>query len=190
MIGIYKITNIVNGKFYIGQTVNLSRRWSKHKYHLKRKTHHSVHLQNAWHEYGKDAFKFEILEEVNDANKLDELEQKYLDELKPWDREIGYNNAKFVEGPTKGRKLSEEHKRKIGDKSRGHITSEETKLKIGSAQLGKKNHRWGISPTEEAKQQQRDALLGTHQSEEHLRKRVESFRKTILKRKISKEKII
>ena len=58
--GIYKITNNVNGKFYIGSSQNISRRWYDHKRELRIQKHHNKYLQRAWNKYGEENFSFEI----------------------------------------------------------------------------------------------------------------------------------
>ena len=47
-IGIYKIINKVNGKYYVGSSLNINKRWSVHKSALSKNKHHNDHLQNAW----------------------------------------------------------------------------------------------------------------------------------------------
>jgi len=94
--GIYQITNQINGKIYIGQSIDIERRWNQHKYGKG-----SIILKNAISKYGVDNFKFEILEviEFTDKNyiieQLTELEQKWLDNKKPYINENGYNQNKI-----------------------------------------------------------------------------------------------
>ena len=57
--GIYQITNKVNNKIYIGQSIDIERRWNQHKYGKG-----SVVLMNAIKKYGLDNFEFKILEET------------------------------------------------------------------------------------------------------------------------------
>ena len=59
--GIYKITNKIDGKCYIGQSSNIKKRFKDHRYDLKYNKHDNPYLQNAYNKYGKDNFKFEIL---------------------------------------------------------------------------------------------------------------------------------
>lgn len=80
--GIYKITNVINGKFYIGSSGNLKNRCSIHFAHLRRNSHSNKHLQNSYNKYGENNFIFSIVEEC-EKDKLIELEQKYIDTLRP-----------------------------------------------------------------------------------------------------------
>ena len=61
--GVYSITNLQNNKRYIGSSKNIESRWADHRRRLRKNTHHSIHLQRAWNEYGEQNFCFEILEE-------------------------------------------------------------------------------------------------------------------------------
>jgi group I intron endonuclease len=110
--GIYKITNNVNGKFYIGSAKSLSSRWRLHKSQLKNNKHHSIYLQRSFNKYGYSSFSFEIIEccEIED---LIEREQFYLDSLKPQ-----YNMAKIA-GNCLGVKHSPESNYKRGNYNRG-----------------------------------------------------------------------
>ena len=58
--GIYKITNKINGKCYIGQSNDIHRRW---KQELAPNAKLNPHLARAFEKYGIDNFEFEIIEE-------------------------------------------------------------------------------------------------------------------------------
>lgn len=109
--GIYKIINIVNGKFYIGSSEHLDIRKKEHFRELNLNKHANKKLQNSYNKYGKENFKFEIIEYVEDVNTLLKVEQKWLDKLKPYNRDIGYNIAINTSAPMKGRKHTEETKK-------------------------------------------------------------------------------
>ncbi len=70
MIGIYKITNKINNKAYIGQSVDIQRRWTQHKSNIGKNTN-PMYLD--FKKYGLDNFSFEILEECS-IEQLDNLE--------------------------------------------------------------------------------------------------------------------
>lgn len=74
---IYRITNVANDAFYIGSTSNPRRRRWEHWDALRKGVHHCEAMQRAWDEFGEDAFEFDILEEVNDADLL-RIEETYL----------------------------------------------------------------------------------------------------------------
>jgi group I intron endonuclease len=76
---IYSIVNKINNATYIGSAIgNGNSRWIRHKKDLKAGVHHSQYLQRAYNKYGKENFKFIILENVEDSNILIK-EQEYLD---------------------------------------------------------------------------------------------------------------
>lgn len=78
--GIYKIIHTESGRYYIGSSINIEKRWWKHKNDLKNGDHHSIYLQRLWNKYGEDAFEFQIFEETTD---LIQREQELLDEGSP-----------------------------------------------------------------------------------------------------------
>lgn len=90
MIGIYKITNTINNKCYIGQSIDVERRMNKHKIDLLNNKHGNEHMQNSFNKYGIDNFKFELLIECK-AEELDEFEIKYIKEYNSTNRNLGYN---------------------------------------------------------------------------------------------------
>lgn len=97
--GIYKITNEITGKFYIGSTKDIDWRWHVHKHDLRAGTHCNPKLQHSWNFYGEDKFSFMVLEEVeSDQQKLFEREQYYLDTFKPYIRGMGYNISPTADG--------------------------------------------------------------------------------------------
>ena len=55
--GIYKISNIINDKFYIGSATDISGRWRAHTNTLKTKKHHNILLQRTYDKYGLDNLK-------------------------------------------------------------------------------------------------------------------------------------
>ncbi|HVY53957.1 MAG TPA: GIY-YIG nuclease family protein [Gammaproteobacteria bacterium] len=110
--GIYKIINLINGKFYIGSSKNIDERWRIHKVYLIRNKHHSRHLQSSWNKYGADAFEFHIIEYC-EKEKLIEREQYYLDTLKPI-----YNSSPTARSPL-GTKHTKEFKLKARNRQLG-----------------------------------------------------------------------
>jgi group I intron endonuclease len=88
--GIYKITNTVNGRFYIGSAVNLARRWTEHQQKLRRGKHANSHLQRSWLAHGGVVFGIEILEHVAALSNLIGREQFWIDRLQA-SGPAGYN---------------------------------------------------------------------------------------------------
>lgn len=79
-MGIYKIINVVNNKFYIGSAVNFSRRKARHFSELRHNKHNNRWLQASWNKHGEQAFVFVVVEEVLDKSLLLEVENRWLKE--------------------------------------------------------------------------------------------------------------
>lgn len=118
--GIYKITNKVNGKFYIGSSKNIKERWKHHRSDLKSGTHSNPHLQNSYNKYGKKNFKFEIIETIDPIPELLlEREQVLLDYHLENNWEQAYNIAIYACSGMKGRGHTEEVKQLLSEKLSG-----------------------------------------------------------------------
>lgn len=98
--GVYKITNILNKKVYIGSSNNIDYRWYQHKNLLKNNKHHSIKLQNSYNLHGEECFKYEIVE-ICDKDILLEREQYWIDYYKSYDSEYGYNILNYSTGGSK-----------------------------------------------------------------------------------------
>ena len=114
-IGIYKITNTVNGKVYIGKSHNIEERFKQHIEGLNGKRNHNPHFQSAWNKYGKSNFKFEIIHPLKKyvEEEISDLEVYYISKYNSTDANYGYN---FQCGG-QGGKLSERHKEIIKQQS-------------------------------------------------------------------------
>lgn len=90
MIGIYCILNKLNGKIYIGQSVNIEKRWIHHKHSLNTHNHRNNHLQNSWDKYGQNSFEFNILE-LCDKDNLNDNEIWWINYFDSTNPKKGYN---------------------------------------------------------------------------------------------------
>ncbi len=122
--GIYKITNIINGKIYVGSAFDIGKRWYQHK--LSTSNPNSP-ISKAIKKYGEGSFLFEILEEVSNQFII-EREQYYLDSLQPFGKN-GYNLCKIA-GNSSGRECKEETRNKISEANTGrHVGRKSVKAK-------------------------------------------------------------
>lgn len=90
LCGIYKIENLIDGKFYIGSSKNIYKRWDEHERQLEGDRHPNNHLQRAWNKYGSKNFKFSIIELCEPHVRI-EREQYYIKSTNCCDHKIGYN---------------------------------------------------------------------------------------------------
>ena len=177
LCGIYKIEHNDSGLFYIGSTTkSFKQRWKTHKTELNQNIHGNKHLQNAWNKYGNKRFSFEILEIVEEPDKVLEHEQKWLD--KHWGRQNLYNILPTAGSP-KGRVVSEETKQKLrenaGRKS-GFVVQENTKELLSELNSGSNHPNFGKPRSEETKQRIAEPQKGRVFTEEHRRKLSEAAR--------------
>ena len=99
MIGIYKITNQVNGKIYIGQSVHIKTRWQQHKQEAKLNRTNNL-LYNAMRKYGVENFIFEIIEECT-KEQLNEREIYWIKYYNSFNSDKGYNMTPGGSEPSK-----------------------------------------------------------------------------------------
>ena len=143
--GVYKITNIVSGKFYIGSSKDTEKRKLEHWQALNRNEHRNTILQNSWNYHGEDKFTFEIIETCADDQCLIR-EQHYLDLLQPF-KGVGYNINRTANG---------------GDGYTYNPRREEIIEKLKIMSTGENNGMFGKKHTEEAKQKQKASSVGRY----------------------------
>jgi len=99
--GVYRIRNMINGKVYVGSSVNVRNRLNRHRRWLLAGRHGNRHLQAAFNAHGRDAFVFDVVDAVHDAAskrrlgllkpQLLQWEQLWMDHYGSCDQELGYN---------------------------------------------------------------------------------------------------
>lgn len=169
--GIYKLTNTINNKVYVGQALNMSSRWAGHKRSFHNGTMCNPHLFAAITKYGIENFKFEIIEAIPDSPEvktiLNEREQFYIKDYQSMDPAKGYNKDS---GGSRGL-ASEETKQKLKDtwkngKRKTPVFTEESLKKRNDALLCANAARKGLPgpkfgpPSEETKQKISQANKG------------------------------
>ena len=183
MAVIYRITNMANGKYYIGSADSFARREWQHKYDLRRGVHKNPRLQAAWNKYGEDMFVFEVMEEIPADQSQLQVEDMWLAQ------HVGlpecYNINTGAELSRLGIKHTEESKLKTSRSRKGKAAGEnhyrygktvapEVREKIGAAQRGKPKAP-GRKVTEEGRAKIRANIeagrshkhwLGKHHTEE------------------------
>jgi len=100
-IGVFQIRNLLNGKVYVGSSVNLDAMFNRIRFQLCAGAHINKGLEADWKLYGTGKFEFEVLEKIEQnlgddhdyARDLEALEDLWLDKLQPYD-DRGYNERK------------------------------------------------------------------------------------------------
>lgn len=115
MCGIYKITNLINGKIYIGKSINIKQRWDRHK----EIPNDNMLIHKAMLKYGIDNFSFKILEECDEC-QLDEKEKYWINYYNTYLGE-GYNAAPGGEGASHPVKISNEVLNDIVNDLQNHL---------------------------------------------------------------------
>lgn len=117
IIGIYKISNIITNKLYIGSSSFVQARLRQHKSHLLLNKHCNKHLQSSFNKYGLENFNFELIEECILENVI-VREQYYIDTLETCNREKGYNK-RLIADSNNGLKRSDEARKNISNGKKG-----------------------------------------------------------------------
>ena len=181
---VYKITNKVNNKIYIGCAINYEKRIKSHK---SCKYKGALLLYRAFLKYTIDNFTFEIIKEFNSKEEMweGEIESiKYFNSINPFGYNLHYggkggkikltdqqliarqNHARNLSKNNinnkynLGRVASEETRKKISLASEGRVMSEEAKLKMSLSKKGN-NYAKGIIRTDEYKKKLSDIKKGT-----------------------------
>jgi group I intron endonuclease len=168
--GIYKWTNKLTNDSYVGQSIDLSKRFIRYFNLSYLRNRGTLAINRALIKYGFSSFQLEILEYCDIAD-LNKREQYYLDTLKP-----RYNILKIA-GSSSGHKLSEETKAKISQSLKGVYVkeksalygrkhSEETKALMSLKKSNVNNPLFGKTHSEETKELMRLKALGRKHSEE------------------------
>ena len=88
---IYKITNQINNKVYIGLTTcSLKYRWAKHIAESKN-INNTKHLYKSMRKYGIKNFVIEEIDSTNDFKELGKLERHYIQQYNSTNPNLGYN---------------------------------------------------------------------------------------------------
>lgn len=150
---IYKLTNLINKKIYIGKTTTslkkLLRRYRRYGGNSKwaKLLNNKRYINRAINKYGLNNFLFEIIDHVNSKKKLDKLEIYYINVFQSRNRQKGYNLTQGGEGTS------------------GYLWSQESKTKL--SEICKKKFKDGyVNP-----------MQGKHLSKEAIQKVIESNKK-------------
>ena len=187
--GVYVIRNIVNGRRYVGSSIDLERRRREHERQLLDGRHHNKFLQRCWSKHGAGAFAFETILYCSPEMCLF-YEQRAMDGLRP------EYNAAPVAGSQLGYKHTEESRQKMSESRpkdfspmTGKAHTEETKRRISDNRKGKGGAGWtqdrkdrisaalkGRPVTQEMRDRISATLTGHKQSPEQIERRAQKLR--------------
>lgn len=152
--GVYRIDNSINGKCYVGSSIDLNRRRKEHSYTLANNSHANRHLQYSYNKYGREFFRFTIIEILDISENIKQLllerEQFWIDNLLPEynilliaGTTLGFNHSvetkEQISNSTKGVKKSAEHSKHIKEAQKGKILTEEHKKKLSESAKNRKS---------------------------------------------------
>lgn len=187
---IYQILNKLTGKSYIGKSKNFQERFEKHKKNSITKTNR---LYSSMRHHGVENFQLVLLEDLGDVSlkEVNSRETFWIKHFQSNDPKFGYNMTEGGDGgytlaswdsesraalyrqqsnARKGRLVSEETRKKIGDGHRGKIIPDEMRRRISET-----NKEKGIRPPIYTKEQGNTGFKGPHS--EKTRKKLSEARK-------------
>lgn len=148
---VYKITNLINNKIYIGKAKNIKVRWSAHKTAAKKKRSKDYgYFHRALNKYGFENFKIEEIAEYESEKEAFEAETYYIKLYDSNNRNIGYNLTNGGDGPS-GLKFSDSAKQKMSEAKKGKF-------------IGKNNPFYGKKHSEETLKSQSEIMKKIHNS--------------------------
>lgn len=181
MRGLYKITNKLTGKIYIGQTRNVKRRWLEHKA-ASRLDSPKTHIDRTIKNYGEDSFICEHIATAKTKYDANCAETQLIAQYSAMDEKFGYNRSpggdRFSDetcqeisdrykgdgNPFFGRHHSEESRKKISQNGvgfSGKKHSNETLLLMSKVKVGiifSDEHKSNISKARRGKKQSSDVI--------------------------------
>jgi group I intron endonuclease len=89
---VYAITCTTSGRTYVGASTRVQDRWSNHKADLRHGRHDNSRMQRDWDQHGRAAFKFAVVEDIDDAADLPAREAYWIDVFQTTSPLLGYND--------------------------------------------------------------------------------------------------
>lgn len=116
MFTVYKITNLINNKCYIGSSINVEKRWQQHKNCSQNPNsiQYNYPLYNAFRKYGINNFSFEILkQDFSNIEEMEEYEFNMIEQYDSTNKDCGYNQTKFTKCHIIGEENLQKHIKNI-----------------------------------------------------------------------------
>ena len=188
---IYKYTNVINEKVYIGQTKNSLKRRSER---LGRNYIGCRYFYNAIQKYGWDNFIPEILEDNLSKEEANRLEKYYIKKFDSTNRNIGYNilsggNNSLMPEESKeiiSEKAKERYKDKTKNPMYGKKHSQDSLNKMRNKKVGKSNPMYRKHLSDEAKRKQKETFERNGSTKSHEWTQEERTKKSIQQKELCK----
>lgn len=171
--GIYKITNKLNGRIYIGSAKEFKRRWKQHSYSLRNQKHQNKFLQADFNKCGEEAFIFEVVEITDGKTKEERLlvEEVYIKQYYDkgdkcynlCDRAISRENIKSKNPEETKRKISAAAKKMWQDPEKAASIRSSMKSALSDPETAKRHQEGRIRSWEN--NQERRAAASQRMSE-------------------------
>ncbi len=159
---VYKITNLINNKIYIGKTYDPYGRWQSHLNTAKHKFSNTYsYIHKAINKYEKENFSFEIIFETNSEEESLSKEKEFILQYNSKNSKFGYNLTDGGDGIS-GFKYSDEQKLALSTRMKGRFDGElnpffgqkhtdETRIKISKARKNSSNENYLGEKSSQAK---------------------------------------
>jgi group I intron endonuclease len=172
---VYLITNLANGKHYVGKTTNsLKKRWTKHLSQAARGV--QTYFHSAIRKHGPETFSIVPLVSILATDpQLKEQERFWIRLFNATDPRYGYNLTAGGDG-SPGIRYSAEHRRKISKAMKGMVRSAEFCRKQSERMKGKKRGKYAPCSIERRRKIS-EALKGRSHSVEHRRRIGEALKR-------------
>ena len=177
---IYKVTNKLNGKFYIGLTTrNIKRRLKEHMYNG------DTGLYAPIKKYGIENFVIETIDTAKSFNDLEKKEMKHIKKLKPHYNLSNVIKTCFVHSDETKKKISKSLKKdglmKWSDERKEHYSNmfsgKGNPMYGKTPWLGKKHKKESLEKMTNSKLGNKNPMFGRKHSEETIRKIKETWKK-------------
>lgn len=180
---LYRITNQLSGKIYIGQSNNPEYRWKQHKYDSQR-TEPIQYIHRAIAKYGIANFVFEVIAGCKTQEDVDFTEDQLIEQYESRNKDKGYNlkaggshGAHSEETKEKQREATLQQIAEKGHPAAGRIVSEEERELHRKLRLENP-----LNYTPELRQKMSEAHVGIKDSEETKQRKAESAKEAWEKR--------
>jgi len=133
---VYKVTNLITGKLYIGMTNNIETRWKQHNYSAKTHKYRSA-FHSSIRKHGIENFNLEVIYCSHHRDDVRDKETMFIREYNTTESNFGYNLTDGGDGTSFTPEVRARISASVSIASMGHAVSPETRKKISAVHKGK-----------------------------------------------------